>query len=70
MIAFTYTQYASWAFAICQLAIEIFGWVITILVLRQSEKLSPEAANERFTAYSGDVNRRLGEAQPQFALGV
>jgi hypothetical protein len=70
MIAFTHTQYASWAFAICQLGIEIFGWVITILVLRQSEKLSPEAANERFTAYSGDVNRRLGEAQPQFAPGV
>lgn len=64
------SQFASWAFAISQLGIELFGWVITILALRQSNKLSPQAVNERFTAYSGDVNRRLGEAQPQFSLGV
>ncbi|KAK3360723.1 hypothetical protein B0T25DRAFT_629713 [Lasiosphaeria hispida] len=64
------SQYASWAFAICQLGLEVFGWVITILVLRQSERLSPQAVDERFTAHSGDVNRRLGEAAPQFSPAV
>ncbi|KAK0729463.1 hypothetical protein B0H67DRAFT_638076 [Lasiosphaeris hirsuta] len=61
------SQYASWAFAICQLGLEIFGWVISILVLRQSDsRLSSQAVDERFTAYSGDVNRRMGEATPHF----
>ncbi|KAK3366800.1 hypothetical protein B0T24DRAFT_368392 [Lasiosphaeria ovina] len=64
------SQYASWAFALFQLALELLGGVIAILTLRQSKKPSPQTMDERFAAYSEDVNRRLGEATPQFTPAV
>ncbi|KAJ5167586.1 uncharacterized protein N7482_003180 [Penicillium canariense] len=63
------TQWASWGFAIGQLFIEVIGWVISALALRQSEKkLSEQAVDERFTAYSADINGQLKDVTPQFAF--
>jgi len=60
---------ASWIFALAQLVIEVFGWVISILVLRQTtQKLSSQAMEERMTAYSSNVNARLNDATPHFEL--
>ncbi|KAK1752023.1 hypothetical protein QBC47DRAFT_416508 [Echria macrotheca] len=65
------SQWASWAFAIFQVAIEVFGWVISILVFRQTDKkLTHQAMEERLTAYSSNVNGRLADATPQFESGL
>jgi hypothetical protein len=58
---------ASWGFALAQLFIEAIGWVIGIMVWFQSEeKLGAQALEERFTAYSGDVNGKLSDNTPKF----
>jgi len=47
----------------------VFGWIISILVLRQTtQKLSSQAMEERMTAYSSNVSGRLNDATPHFEL--
>ncbi len=60
---------AAWGFAIAQLVIEVFGWIISIMVFRQtSQQMSAQGMEERLTAYSWNVNGRLNDATPQFEL--
>ncbi|KAL8312291.1 hypothetical protein RB601_005993 [Gaeumannomyces tritici] len=63
------TQWASWAFALAQLAIEVFGWAVSLLAFRQTtQKLSAQAMEQKMTAYSSNVNSRLQDATPNFEM--
>ncbi|KAL8393774.1 hypothetical protein RB595_003501 [Gaeumannomyces hyphopodioides] len=63
------TQWASWAFALAQVALEVFGWAVSILAFRQTkQKLSAQAVEQTMTAYSSNVNSRLQDATPNFEM--
>ncbi|KLU89821.1 hypothetical protein MAPG_08790 [Magnaporthiopsis poae ATCC 64411] len=63
------TQWASWVFALAQVAIEVFGWIVSILAFRQTEqRLSAQAMEQKMTAYSSNVNSRLHDATPNFDI--
>ncbi|KAH8660087.1 hypothetical protein BX600DRAFT_513727 [Xylariales sp. PMI_506] len=71
------TQQAAWCFALAQLAVEAFKWLISILgwiqKMKQEEKDSVEAQNQKFSGYSPGVDQQLANTTPMFetsGLGV
>jgi len=61
----------AWGFALAQLLIEALGWVISIMVFFQTEqKITPQGLEERFMAYSSDINGQLSDTTPKFDVPV
>jgi hypothetical protein len=66
----SFFQAVSWYFSLAQLAIEAFGWVISLMVRWEGRKKQEEIVYEKLQSYSAGVDGQVADLTPKFDVSV